>query len=96
MARKENRNEIKKLIDQFGADGSGYGDPEARLNDDRKLQVLLQFELIEALQKASDDSGVMARRLVWLTGALVFVGVLQAIAGGWPYIFWWFSHGTKG
>jgi hypothetical protein len=37
MARKQTQKEIQQLLDR-SADGSGYGDPDARLNDDRKIQ----------------------------------------------------------
>jgi hypothetical protein len=42
-------------------------------------------ELINALTKASDESGRLAKTLVLLTGALVFVGVLQAIVTALPH-----------
>jgi len=35
--------DIKELLER-AADGAGYGNPNARLNDDRKLQVLLAQE----------------------------------------------------
>jgi len=44
--------------------------------------------LITALDRASNDSGKLAGRLLWLTAALVFVGVLQAVATAWPYLAW--------
>jgi hypothetical protein len=42
-------------------------------------------ELVDALTKASIESGRVAERLVWLTGAFVAVGVLQAIVTALPY-----------
>jgi hypothetical protein len=33
--------------------------------------------LTEALNRASNDSGKVANRIVWLTGSLVVVGMLQ-------------------
>ncbi len=42
-------------------------------------------ELIGALRTASDESGRVASRVVWLTGALVTVGILQAIVTALPY-----------
>ena len=33
--------------------------------------------LTKAINKASDDSGKVARRIVWLTVSLVIVGLLQ-------------------
>ena len=59
------KKEIQELLDRSEA-GSGYGDPDARLNDDRKLQVLLarrQFEI--------------GTRLNWLTFFLVLVALLN-------------------
>lgn len=41
-------------------------------------QVRTNEALISELKKASDDSGIMARRIGWLTLALVFVGIVQA------------------
>jgi hypothetical protein len=49
-------------------------------------------QLTEALEKASTDSGIMARRIVWLTIALVAVGLAQAVATAWPYIDWSLKH----
>jgi hypothetical protein len=49
-------------------------------------------QLTKALEKASTDSGIMARRIVWLTIALVAVGLAQAIATAWPYIDWSLKH----
>jgi len=59
--------DIQELLDRV-ADGNGYGDPEARLNDDRKLQILLARE--------QSKTGV---RLNWLTFSLVVVGLLNVI-----------------
>jgi hypothetical protein len=42
-------------------------------------------ELIDALTKASSESGRVAERLVWLTAALVAVGALQAVVTAFPY-----------
>ncbi|MCX6638931.1 MAG: hypothetical protein NTW14_00400 [bacterium] len=57
--------EIQRLI----ADGIGYGDPEARLQDDRRLQVLL-----------AEEQSKIGTRLNWLTFLLVIVGLLNAVA----------------
>jgi hypothetical protein len=59
--------DIQELLDRV-ADGSGYGDPEARLNDDRKLQVLLARE--------QSKTGT---RLNWLTFFLIVVGLLNVV-----------------
>ncbi|MFA4917146.1 MAG: hypothetical protein WC560_10810 [Syntrophales bacterium] len=63
MAKKE----IQELLDRV-ADGSGYGDPDARLNDDRKLQVLL-----------AQEQSKIGTRLNWLTFFLVLVGLLNVV-----------------
>ena len=49
-------------------------------------------ELTKALKQASDDSERMTTKIVWLTWALVGVGILQATATGWPYLAWWWAH----
>lgn len=54
---------IQKLLDMV-ADGSGYGDPEARLNDDRKFTFLLALEQLK-----------IGRRLNWLTFFLCIIGL---------------------
>ena len=64
---KKNKTELQHLLDKCG-DGSGYGDPEARLNDDRKVQVLLA----QAQFKIGD-------RLNRLTLLLVVVGLLNVV-----------------
>jgi hypothetical protein len=60
------------------------------------LQVSAQIrsnqELIEALKQASLDSGTTARKIVWLTRALVGAAILQAVATGWGYLTWWMTH----
>lgn len=63
--REPARIEMQELLDRV-ADGNGYGDPEARLNDDRRLQVLL----------AKEQSRI-GSRLNWLTFFLVVVGLLN-------------------
>ncbi len=61
------QNEIQELLDQF-REGSGFGDPDARLNAEQRLQVLLAREQ----QK-------IGTRLNWLTFFLVVVGLLNAV-----------------
>jgi len=61
------RKEIQELLDRV-ADGSGYGDPDARLNDDRKLKILL-----------AQEQSKIGTRLNWLTFFLVVVGLLNAV-----------------
>ena len=63
MAKKD----IQELLDRV-ADGNGYGDPDARLNDDRKLQVFLAQEQFK-----------IGIRLNWLTFFLVLVGLLNVV-----------------
>ncbi len=55
----------QELLDMF-ADGSGFGDPDARRNAEQRLQVLLAKEQ----QK-------IANRLNWFTLLLVIVGLLN-------------------
>jgi hypothetical protein len=43
-------------------------------------QVRSDQELARALAQASDDSGKVARRIIWLTVGLVLVGLLQVAA----------------
>jgi len=59
------KKDIQELLDRV-ADGTGYGDPDARLNDDRKLQVFLAQEQFK-----------IGTRLNWLTFFLVVVGLLN-------------------
>lgn len=55
-------------------------------------QVRSNQELVESLKQASQDSGLVSRRIVYLTLALVAAGLLQAFATGWPYVVWWWHH----
>ena len=48
--------------------------------------------LVKSLNKASDDSGKLGRKVVWLTVALVCVGVGQIVATAWPYLSYWAKH----
>lgn len=61
------QNEIQELLDQF-REGNGFGDPDARLNAEQRLQVLLAREQ----QK-------IGTRLNWLTFFLVVVGLLNVV-----------------
>ena len=61
------KKDIQELLDRV-ADGSGYGDPDARLNDDRKLQVIL-----------AQEQSKIGNRLNWLTFFLVLVGLLNVV-----------------
>jgi hypothetical protein len=59
------RYQLQQLLNMF-ADGSGFGDPDARQNAETRLQVLLAKEQ----QK-------IGNRLNWLTFLLVVVGLLN-------------------
>lgn len=61
MANKD----IQELLERV-ADGTGYGDPDARLNDERKLQIFL-----------AQEQSKTGTRLNWLTFFLVVVGLLN-------------------
>lgn len=58
--------EIEEILQRGSGDGSGYGDPDARLADDRRLQFLL-----------AQEQPRTAVRLNWLTFAFVVVGLLN-------------------
>lgn len=62
---KKTQSELQQLLNKC-ADGSGYGDPDATLNDDRKVQVLLTQEQFK-----------IGDRLNRLTLLLVIVGLLN-------------------
>jgi len=59
--------EIQELQNRV-ADGTGYGDPDARLNDDRKLQILL-----------AQGQAKISARLNPLTFLLVIIGLINAM-----------------
>jgi hypothetical protein len=59
------RNAMQELRDMF-ADGSGFGDPDARRNAEQRLQVAL-----------AEEQQRVGNRLNWLTFFLVFVGLLN-------------------
>jgi hypothetical protein len=74
---------IQELLERV-ADGNGYGDPEARLNDDRKLQVLLAEEMRKSISQVKNElaaacasSSKIGSRLNLLTLLLVIVGLLN-------------------
>jgi hypothetical protein len=68
--RKSTKSELEELLER-SAPGSGYGDPDARLNDDRRIQVLL-----------AQAQSRIGNRLNLLTFFLVVVGVLNVIVLG--------------
>jgi hypothetical protein len=59
------QDEVQKLLGMF-ADGSGFGDPEARRSAELRLQAAL-----------AQQQSKTAARLNFLTGLLVVVGLLQ-------------------
>jgi hypothetical protein len=61
------QNELTEALAMF-ADGSGFGDPEARRNAELRLQVAL-----------ASQQGRTASRLNFLTTLLVLVGLLQVL-----------------
>ena len=59
------QNAVQEMLEMF-ADGSGFGDPEARRNAELRLQAML-----------AQQQSQTATRLNFLTALLVVVGVLQ-------------------
>jgi hypothetical protein len=55
-------------------------------------QIRSTKELVDALDRASADSGQLGTKVMILTGALVGVGVLQAIVMAWPFLTWFAHH----
>jgi hypothetical protein len=41
---------------------------------------------------ASNDSSNLGKKILYLTLALVAVGLVQALATAWPYLAWWLHH----
>lgn len=87
------REGIDELLNRV-ADGNGYGDPDARLNDDRKLQVLLAREVRDSISQIKSEladsnasSTKIGARLNWLTFLLVVVGLLNVAV--LAYQVWW-------
>jgi len=56
-------------------DGWGYGDPEARLNDDRKIAILLAKQQ----NKIQEQQVKAQKQLNWLTCILVVVGIINIL-----------------
>jgi hypothetical protein len=68
---------------------------ERQIESQSKLTTSLAVEvsaLTESINKASADSGALGRKIVYLTFALVAVGLIQALATAWPYLAWWFAR----
>lgn len=59
--------EIQEILER-SADGNGYGDPDARSNDDRRLQILL-----------AQEQQRIGTKLNRLTLFLVIVGFLNVL-----------------
>lgn len=57
-----------------------------------KSLVISIDALTKSIDKASDDSGKLGKRVVMLTFALVGVGLGQIVATAWPYLAWWWHH----
>lgn len=55
--------------------------------------VIAVDALTASIKEASAESSDLGKKIVWLTVFLVAVGVLQAVASGWPYLAWWWHHG---
>jgi len=64
------KNELQDALEVF-AEGTGFGDPEARRNAELRLQTIL-----------AERQGRTAARLNLLTFMLVVVGLLQMIILG--------------
>jgi hypothetical protein len=61
------QNEVQEMLEMF-ADGSGFGDPEARRNAELRLQAAL-----------AQQQSKTAARLNVLTFLLVVVGLMQVV-----------------
>ena len=48
--------------------------------------------LTTSINRASEESGALSKKVVWLTRALVAVGIGQIVATAWPYLAWWWYH----
>ncbi len=66
--------ELQEMLDRV-ADGSGYGCPDARLNDDRRTQILIAQQQSQMAEQQSQ----IAKRLNSITMLLVVVGALNVI-----------------
>lgn len=64
------KGELQDILEMF-ADGTGFGDPEARRNAELRLQAVL-----------AEQQRKTAVRLNLLTALLVVVGFLQAVILG--------------
>jgi hypothetical protein len=62
------------------------------INEASKESTQATASLVKALTDASGDSTTMARKIFWLTVAIIGVGILQAAATAWPYLAWWWRR----
>lgn len=72
---QSNTTDEKDFLDNFLNDGYGYGDPEARLNDDRKITLLLAKQQ----SKLQEQQLKTQKYLNCLTLLLVIVGILNIV-----------------
>jgi hypothetical protein len=88
------KNKTAEQILSFA--GEGQAGKPLDYNEGQYIRIAAQVrsngELIAELKRASASNEKVAVRLVYLTGVLVSVGVLQFIAIAWPYLSWWFEH----
>jgi hypothetical protein len=75
ISRVKDRN-AEEILATAGCDDDGRLGQYLRV----AAQVRTNQELTKALAQASDDSGKVARRIIWLTVGLVVVALLQAAA----------------
>jgi hypothetical protein len=64
----------------------------ASQNSSTKTLVGSVDRLTTSITRASDDSGKLGEKIVWLTICLVAVGLLQALATAWPYFTYAWHH----
>jgi hypothetical protein len=90
-------NELQKLVD--GVAGRIRHLPTT---PGEVVQIKVSMELIRAIRRFDEASGVMAersnklnRRLLYLTIVMLVVGILGAVASGWPYLVWWLINGFR-
>ena len=49
-------------------------------------------KLADALNRESDDSAKLQKRVLILTTVIALVAIAQPVASGWPYLAWWVQH----
>lgn len=62
-------------------------------------QTRVAVELLDAIQRFDKASGELVTttnkltaRILVLTWVMIGIGVLGALASGWPYLTWWLTH----